>query len=149
MSLQSIAKSSAVAGCIALAAAAFCVPAAAQHGPDRGGPPGHSQGHGNGHDKHDNGHHDDRHDNRRNGPPPRYNGPPPAHVGYPQYHRYQRGDRLPPEYHSRQYVVNDWHARGLRQPPRGSYWVQNGSDYVLAAVATGIISAVVINAIAN
>jgi len=147
MTFQRIARSSvvshAIAACIALAAAGFCVSAAAQHGPDRGGPPGHSQGHGHGHDKHD--HHDDHH----GGPPPRYHAPPPAHVVYPEYHRYQRGDRLPPEFHSRQYVVNDWHARGLRQPPRGYYWVQNGADYVLAAVATGIISAVVINAIVN
>ena len=136
---------------MAVSALAWAATAAAQPGPDHGphgGPPGHSQGpQGHGPDpRHDNYSHRDDH---RNGPPPRYNGPPQHHAGYPEYHRYKRGDRLPPEYRSRQYVVNDWHARGLRQPPRGSYWVQNGSDYVLAAVATGVISAVVINALTN
>ena len=57
--------------------------------------------------------------------------------------------RLPPQYRQPQYVVNDWRAHGLRPPPRGYYWVQNGSDYVLAAIATGVISAVIINALTN
>ncbi len=70
----------------------------------------------------------------------------PGYQYHPEYRRFNRGDRLPQEFRQRQYVVNDWRGHGLRQPPRGYYWVQNGSDYLLAAVATGLITAVVINA---
>jgi Ni/Co efflux regulator RcnB len=54
-------------------------------------------------------------------------------------HSYYRGDRLPSNYRSRQYVVEDWRGHGLRTPPRGYHWVQTGGDYVLVAVATGVI----------
>ncbi len=50
-----------------------------------------------------------------------------------------RGGRLPDEYRSRQYVVDDWRAHRLSRPPRGYHWVQVGADYVLVGVATGII----------
>lgn len=58
---------------------------------------------------------------------------------------WHRGDRLPTQYRSRQYVVDDWRGHHLRQPPRGYHWVQNGSDYVLAAIATGVIADILIN----
>jgi Ni/Co efflux regulator RcnB len=51
-----------------------------------------------------------------------------------------RGDRLPPEYRTRHYVVNDWRGHRLSAPPRGYQWVQAGSDYVLVAIATGVIA---------
>jgi len=54
-------------------------------------------------------------------------------------HEWQRGDRLPSEYRGRRDVVNDWRGRHLSAPPRGYHWVQVNGDYVLAAVATGII----------
>jgi Ni/Co efflux regulator RcnB len=54
-------------------------------------------------------------------------------------HRFHRGDRLPPEYRSRSYVVDNWRAHRLNPPPRGYHWVQVGGDYVLVAIATGII----------
>jgi Ni/Co efflux regulator RcnB len=60
-------------------------------------------------------------------------------------HSWRRGDRLPSQYRSNQYVVNDWRGHHLRQPPRGYHWVQSGSDYVLAAVATGVIADLIIN----
>lgn len=53
---------------------------------------------------------------------------------------FRRGERLPPEYRHRQYVVSDWRAHRLRPPPRGYQWVQRGNDYVLVAIATGIIA---------
>lgn len=131
------------AGAIALAcAAAFAQPG--HGGPDRRGPggphagrpggPPHMQGPGPG--------------MHRPGPPQHYRGPHggPPPMAYPEYRRFNRGERLPPQYRRPQYVVQDWRGHGLRQPPRGYYWVQNGSDYVLAAIATGVISAVVINA---
>ena len=60
-------------------------------------------------------------------------------------HRFCRGGRLSTEYRGRQYVVDDWRGHHLRQPPRGYQWVQVGGDYVLVAVATGIILSVLLN----
>jgi Ni/Co efflux regulator RcnB len=54
-------------------------------------------------------------------------------------HDFHRGGRLPPEYRNRQYVVDDWRAHRLQAPPRGYHWVQTGGDYVLVAIATGVI----------
>ena len=53
---------------------------------------------------------------------------------------FRRGGRLPVELRQRYYVVNNWHGHRLYAPPRGYQWVQVGSDYVLAAIATGIIA---------
>ena len=60
-------------------------------------------------------------------------------------HSFHRGDRLPSEYRSRQYVVNDWRGHRLSAPPHGYHWVQVGNDYVLAAIATGVISQLLLN----
>ena len=54
-------------------------------------------------------------------------------------HQFRRGDRLPYEYRSRQYVVDDWRGHHLNRPPRGYHWVQSGNDYFLVAIATGVI----------
>lgn len=59
--------------------------------------------------------------------------------------RFHRGDQLPAEYRGRQYVVDDWRGHHLRSPPRGYHWVQNGADYMLVAVATGLIAEVLLN----
>jgi len=55
-------------------------------------------------------------------------------------HEYYRGDRLPIEYRHRNYVVDDWRDHNLSAPPRGYHWVQSGGDYILIAIATGIIA---------
>ena len=97
---------------------------------------------------------DDRRDNRFDGrwDNRRYNGyyynnrwsygaPPSAYYGRPGfrpgYQAWQRGGYLPPTY--RGYVVRDYGRYGLRAPPRGYYWYQSGNDYILAAIATGLI----------
>ena len=54
-------------------------------------------------------------------------------------HQFHKGDRLPAEYHHRNYVVDDWRGHHLSAPPRGYHWVQVGGDYVLVAIATGVI----------
>jgi Ni/Co efflux regulator RcnB len=54
-------------------------------------------------------------------------------------HEFRQGGRLPPEYRGRQYVVEDWHNHHLSAPPRGYHWVQNGGDYLLVAITTGVI----------
>lgn len=58
---------------------------------------------------------------------------------------YYRGDRLPAEYRHRNYVVDDWRNHNLSAPPRGYQWVQSGGDYVLIAIATGIIAQLLLN----
>jgi Ni/Co efflux regulator RcnB len=60
-------------------------------------------------------------------------------------HGWRRGERLSAEYRDNRYVVNDWRARHLAPPPRGHHWVRAGNDYVLAAIATGVIVQVLLN----
>jgi Ni/Co efflux regulator RcnB len=60
-------------------------------------------------------------------------------------HNFYRGQRLPQDYRNHQYVVDDWRGHHLRQPPRGYHWVQTGADYVLVAIATGIIAQILLN----
>lgn len=65
-------------------------------------------------------------------------------AGFPQPHvEWRRGGRVPPEYRGRNYVVNDWRQYQLQPPPRGYQYVSVGGDYVLAAIATGIIANII------
>ncbi|MCA3701114.1 MAG: RcnB family protein, partial [Brevundimonas sp.] len=52
------------------------------------------------------------------------------------------GQRIPAHY-SRGYVINDYNRYGLRAPPRGYHYVRSGNDVVVAAVAGGLITAVI------
>lgn len=67
--------------------------------------------------------------------------PPPHAAAY----GVRRGDRLAPAYRHHSYVVNNWHAHRLHAPPRGHHWVSVGADYLLVAIATGIIVDAVIS----
>lgn len=79
---------------------------------------------------------------------------PPAHAvahgyyqsrrGHGHDHHFHRGQRLPVAYRGQSYVVNDWRARHLHQPPRGHQWVQVGRDQMLVAIATGVIAQLII-----
>ena len=60
-------------------------------------------------------------------------------------HQFHKGERLPLENRNRQYVVDDWRSHRLSAPPRGYHWVQTGGDYVLVAIATGIIMQLFLN----
>jgi len=60
-------------------------------------------------------------------------------------HSYYRGGHLPYQYRTRQYVVEDWRGHRLSAPPRGYHWVQSGSDYILVAIATGVILQLLLN----
>lgn len=106
----------------------------AQAQPRPPGPPGHAQGHGP--DRHD------HRDMRRPGPPPHAHG---GRHGAGPNHDWVRGSRVPPQYRTRHYVVNDWRSHRLPTPPRGYQWVQNGSDYLMVAIATGVIAQVILN----
>lgn len=54
-------------------------------------------------------------------------------------HAWRRGERLPSHYRGANAYVNDYGRYGLRAPPRGYRWVRADNDYVLAALATGLI----------
>jgi len=60
-------------------------------------------------------------------------------------HDWRRGYRVPPEYRSHHYVVDDWRAHHLSAPPRGYHWIQNGGDYLLVGIATGVILTIVLD----
>jgi Ni/Co efflux regulator RcnB len=53
------------------------------------------------------------------------------------------GQTMPSYYRSSNYVVSDYGRYGLRAPPRGYQYVRSGNDVVLAAVAGGLITAVI------
>ena len=130
--------SASIAACLGLGSLAV----QAQPGP----PPGRGNGHGQ-QDMRHGGRHDDRgrheqrydrrddrradhHDNGRRG-------------GGPD-HNWYKGSRVPPQYRSQHYVVNDWRGHRLSAPPRGYHWIQNGGDYLLVAIATGVIASMVL-----
>lgn len=74
-------------------------------------------------------------------------GTPPGHVkrmGAGPQHNWVKGTRMPKQYRMPQYVVNDWKRHGLKQPPRGQQWVQYGGDYLLVAIATGVITQLIL-----
>ena len=56
-----------------------------------------------------------------------------------------RGHVMPRDLRTPQYVVVDYRQHRLAPPPRGQQWVQVGADYVLVAVATGIIANIILN----
>ena len=60
----------------------------------------------------------------------------------PEWHR---GAHIPRTYRDREYVVSHWEEHHLRRPPRGYEWVQVGGDYVLVAIASGIIAEILLN----
>jgi len=113
---------------------------------DRGGRGGYDGRHDNGRhngwdrgDRWDNGRHNGYYYNNRwsyGAPPSYYYGRP----GYrPGYTAWRRGGYLPSYYRGNGYVIQDYGYYRLRPPPRGYYWYRAGNDYVLAAIATGLI----------
>jgi Ni/Co efflux regulator RcnB len=69
-----------------------------------------------------------------------------ATPGYrPGYNAWRRGGYLPPYYRGNGYVIHDYGYYRLRPPPRGYYWYRAGNDYVLAAIATGLIFDIINN----
>lgn len=92
------------------------------------------------HDRYDR--HDNRHGDRDDGPRGGYQG----HDDRPAVrHHLRRGAYLDHRYRGSSYVVSDWRSRRLSAPPRGSHWVQADGDYALVAIATGLITQVLLN----
>ena len=78
-----------------------------------------------------------------------YGPPPPAYYGRPGfalgYRPWARGSVLPRYYFDRRYYI-DYRAYRLRRPPRGYYWVRDErGDFLLAAIATGVIVDLIVN----
>lgn len=81
----------------------------------------YSHDHDRGYDRHDDRHEDRGHHNWRRG----------ERISHDEWRRYQRVD---------------WRRHHLRQPPRGYEWRQtDDGNYVLAAVATGLIASIIAN----
>ena len=126
--------------------------------------PAIAKDHGRGHDrdKGRHGHHDRgdrdrdrysyRYDDRKHGNDRHHDGryyrSAPVRVVYrPVYHpgygqpRWARGVRYYDNGYGPTYVVRDYRGYGLRAPPHGHYWRRSDAgDYLLVAVATGIIT---------
>ncbi len=74
-------------------------------------------------------------------------------------HGYYHGHPMPPAQFSGHYwhhgdhydgsrnYVSNYQYYGLQQPPSGYEWVQDGSQFVLVAVASGIIADVILGAL--
>ena len=65
-------------------------------------------------------------------------GPPPGQVKK----HWKRGEVLPPDY--RGAYVEDYRRYGLYAPPPGHQWRRVDDEYVLIAVATGVIASVLL-----
>lgn len=77
----------------------------------------------------------DQRDGRWNERRPEYNARGPE---------FRPGGYIEREYRSRAYEV-DYREHHLRRPPEGQRWVQVGADYVLIAIATGVIASIILN----
>ncbi|VWX59360.1 conserved exported hypothetical protein [Burkholderiales bacterium 8X] len=89
---------------------------------------------------------DHRDDARRGGPDFRDGRFADRRGAYPNPHaEWRRGGYVPREYRARNYVVTDYRSHRLQAPPRGYQWVGVGGDYVLAAIATGLIAQIIAN----
>jgi len=43
------------------------------------------------------------------------------------------------------YVVSNWRANDLPQPPQGYHWVHVSNQYMLTAIASGVIVGIILN----
>ncbi len=62
-------------------------------------------------------------------------------------HDFRRGHPAPRRYRGDDYRVNDWRDRGLYEPPRGQHWAYIDGNYVLIAVATGVITSIILGSV--
>lgn len=76
-----------------------------------------------------------------------YGPPPRAYYGdryyRPAYRHWERGYYAPRYYRDR--IVYDYRDYGLRHPPHGYRWVRADHDFLMIAIATGLIADVIVN----
>ena len=65
------------------------------------------------------------------------------HQRYVRHDDWRKGYRMRPDDWRRAQRVNNWRAYRLSAPPRGYEWREVDGNYVLAAVATGIVASVI------
>ena len=135
MQTKSIALAlAAIIGSMPVCAMAQPMPGGGRH--DGGGPGGGRGGYGGGPGDHRG--FDNRGMGGRGGG---RGGPPPQAI-----RRWQPGAR----YWGGDPWINNWQSyRGLYAPPYGYRWVQAGDQFLLTAIATGIISAVIVGGVMN
>lgn len=64
-------------------------------------------------------------------------------AGMPIPHQqWQRGHVVEPRYRDDRYWVTDWRTRQLSAPPPDHRWLRINGDYVLVAIATGVITTI-------
>lgn len=141
-------KKTTLAMVITLISASACLPIASyadgpgvNNGHDWQPRNGGGQDHGDhrGPGDHDNrGGHDDRGRGDRGGP----RGGERDHFAW-NGHDFRRGHPMP-RYYREHYRVDDWRGRGLYEPPRGEQWAYIDGNYVLMAVATGVITSIIV-----
>jgi len=98
-------------------------------------PPHGNPGHGN------SGKGDHGHGSKGHGPkdaPPGHSADGPGNSANAPGH-WRKGDRLPPEYRDRQYVIDNWRDYHLAPPPRGYSWVGIGGDYLMVQISSGVV----------
>jgi len=85
-------------------------------------------------------HHDDHHYDQGHRPPPPH--------GYVHHDNWRKGYRMPPNDWNRGRRV-DYRSYHLAPPPRGYEWREVDGNYVMAAVATGIIASAIVASTAH
>lgn len=68
---------------------------------------------------------------------------------YVRHSEWRKGYRMAPGDWNRGDRITNWSHYHLRRPPRGYEWRRVDGNYVLAAVATGVIASVVVAAAAG
>ena len=95
--------------------------------------------------QHDDYHHDDRnqqyshHDDRNQ----QYSHHDEHHQEYVRHREWRRAYHMRHQDWDRGERVDDWRAYHLRQPQRGYEWREVDGNYVMAAVATGVIASII------
>lgn len=62
-----------------------------------------------------------------------------------QGYDFRPGKPVPRSFRGDRYRVYDWRGYGLPKPPRGHHWSYIDGNYVLIAVATGVITSIILN----
>jgi Ni/Co efflux regulator RcnB len=68
-------------------------------------------------------------------------------VKQPRHHSWRKGDRFDRRYARDYRVISNPRMYRLHNAPRGYHWVRSGHDAVLVGITSGIIAAIMANAI--
>jgi len=120
-------------GALALSIAAGSVAAAQPYGNGPGRAQDNRRQDNRGQDNHDQDHHDHAASHQDWG------------KDYGGGHRWKRGQRIGYNDWSNAQPV-DYRQHHLRRPPSGYEWRESNGQYVLAAIATGVIASIIMNA---